>query len=38
MWNLIRPLLFKMDAESAHQWSLTRLEKPWATPRQVGVR
>ena len=27
MWNLIRPLLFKMDAEQAHRWSLETLEE-----------
>ena len=27
MWNLIRPLLFKMDAEAAHRWSLETLEE-----------
>ena len=27
MWNLIRPLLFRMDAEKAHRWSLETLEE-----------
>ena len=26
MWNLLRPLLFKMDAERAHRWTLETLE------------